>query len=173
MFFFSIYQWHVCLYHIFLCFNDKYLSHDLFVFFIFISDKYVSHFFMYLRKILPLYLFLHLLVTNTWLVYFFYVSMINIYLVFILFINENRMSRDFCTNDEFLCFASFQKYFFKEKCFFHILFMYHEQILVLSFSCINDKYLSRVSLFVNDNYLSRDFCFIDEYMWCAYFNLFS
>jgi len=42
--------------------------------------------------------------------------------------------------------------------------MYHEQILVLSFLCINDKYLSRVSLFVNDNYLSRDFCFIDEYM---------
>jgi len=32
--------------------------------------------------------------------------------------------------------------------------------------------LSRVSLFVNDNYLSRDFCIIDEYMWCASFNLF-
>jgi len=42
--------------------------------------------------------------------------------------------------------------------------MYHEQILVLSFLYINDKYLSRVSLFVNDNYLSRDSCIIDEYM---------
>ena len=42
--------------------------------------------------------------------------------------------------------------------------MYHEQILVLSDLCINDKYLSRVSLFVNDNYLSRDSCINDEYM---------
>jgi len=67
----------MCL--IFLCILEKYFPS---IFFTFINDKYLTRI-------------------------FFYVSMINIYLMFILFINENRLSRDFSTNDEFLCFVFF------------------------------------------------------------------
>ena len=86
---------------------------------------------------------------------FFYVSVTSICLIFFLFINENYLSLDFCINDEYVlcffqyfsvtnfCHVLFFEHIYKEKYFFHFL-LYQEQILVLNFLCIDDKYLSRV-----------------------------
>jgi len=107
---------------VFLCFNIKYLSHDLF------SFSYLS--LINMRLILFMYLWKNtsplffIFISDKYLSRTFLLSMISIYLVFIIFINENHLSHDFYTNDEFLCFAfliffsnkissyaSFQQYF--------------------------------------------------------------